>query len=204
MNQPLQRSIVGDLLWVLVAALMSGQPAVASAAERHMLTVVIRAGDAGVGNIALHIRDEAGTRDLAQGVTDRSGRVMFRNLEARAVRVVAEGVLPNNTRLFQRGADRSGIWLFLDSAQITLDLLVEPDGAIIPDPASMISPDTPVEAFPPRTAVVVATRAPASAVPQPIVQPVAASADTPPRWLPLGILVLAAVMLIAARSLGGR
>jgi hypothetical protein len=62
------------------------------------------------------------------------------------VRVAVSGSLADGTPLNQRGQDAHGIWLLLDAPLVQLDLRSERNGAIIPDPTTMISADAPIPA----------------------------------------------------------
>jgi hypothetical protein len=57
------------------------------------------------------------------------------------VRVAVEGQLRDGPRLFQLGDDAQGVRLALDlaAAPAVLDLRVERDGLVLPDPATMLT-----------------------------------------------------------------
>jgi hypothetical protein len=132
-------------------------------ASPHTLTVTLRDVDgAGIAGATITVRDEAGTHDLAHTTTDAQGSATLPNLTADVVRVAVSGTLADGTPLNQRGQDAHGIWLLLDAPLVQLDLRSERNGAIIPDPTTMISPDAPIPATPPAT-LEVATFAPTPA-----------------------------------------
>jgi hypothetical protein len=85
------------------------------------------------------VRDTAGERDFARTTTDAQGLATVAVLPINEVRVVVEGFLRDGTRLFQRGDDAAGIYVLLEAGSTRLDLRVDPDGAVIPDPATMVA-----------------------------------------------------------------
>jgi hypothetical protein len=120
-----------------------------AAASPHTLTVTLRDVDGtGIAGATITVRDEAGTLDLAHTTTDAQGRATLPDLTADVVRVAVSGTLTDGTPLNQRGQDAHGIWLLLDAPLVQLDLRSERNGAIIPDPTTMISADAPIPATP--------------------------------------------------------
>ena len=65
---------------------------------------------------------------------------MFVSLRVGEIRVAVEGQLANGTTLYLPGQDSAGIRLTLGAPPTRLDLRVEPDGLLRPDPATMIVP----------------------------------------------------------------
>jgi hypothetical protein len=136
----------GALIRVFLCALAL-LPVLALAASPHTLTVTLRDVDgAGIAGATITVRDEAGTLDLAHTTTDAQGSATLPNLTADVVRVAVSGSLADGTPLNQRGQDAHGIWLLLDAPLVQLDLRSERNGAIIPDPTTMISADAPIPA----------------------------------------------------------
>jgi hypothetical protein len=132
-------------------------PTLAQAQDAPALIISLRdAAGKGVAGAMILIRDVEGERDLALATTDAQGRATFEVLDANIVRVAVAGTLADGTPLVQRGLDARGIWLMLDGPQVQLDLRVEPNGAVIPDPATMIAPDLPIEVTPAESAVTLA------------------------------------------------
>jgi len=141
---------------------------VAAAAPPHTLTVTLRdVRGVGIAGATITVRDEAGSIDLAHTTTDSQGTATLPNLTAEIVRVAASGTLVDGTPLSQRGQDARGIWLLLDAPLVQLDLRSELNGAIIPNPTTMISNDVPIPATPDAPTSIITsmmTEAPSSAV----------------------------------------
>lgn len=116
------------------------------------ITVTLRdINDAGIPNAIIIIRDAQGQHEQARGQTDAQGNVSFSEPLATPLRIAVEGRLPHRIRLYQDGFDASGV--LIHELPVTLDLRVEPDGKVIPDPVTMLSQDTstadePVAALP--------------------------------------------------------
>ena len=94
-------------------------------------------------------------------------------------RLLVRGALADGTPFIQEGFDETGMILFVDGSSASVDLVVEPRGAVIFDPA-MITPDEPIAAYPtaielPGTAI--------AASPTPNMSPTAAPAAAEPRLL---------------------
>lgn len=133
----------------LLLALLLALPGLVQA--QGAVTLVVRLRDltsVGVVGAQITVRDAAGAHELARATTDQHGRTSIVLPELAAVRVAVAGVLPDGTPLVQRGQDSQGIWLMLDGPQVALDLRIEPDGAVVPDPATMIAPDVPLAVVP--------------------------------------------------------
>jgi len=171
---------------------------------------------------------EADGQVLAQAATDQSGTATFDRLPMSDVRVQLAGQLADGTalRLMPTDVDAGGIRVYLTNAD-QLTLIVEPDGTIILDPATMwaLEPGGPVTPtttlFPTaplapagdgglgeRTEPVRPTGAPAGIAappvptPQPLVAEPAAQGLT---WLPallLGVLLAALGGLLLRRGRG--
>jgi hypothetical protein len=107
-----------------------------------MLTVSLHdLANAPIVGATVIVRDASGTSELARAATDTHGIATFAALTQDQVRVAVTGALPDGTRLYQVGADATGILLLLASRSTTLDLRSERDGLVLPDPATMISRD---------------------------------------------------------------
>ena len=108
---------------------------------------------AGVDGATITIRDLAGRVALTRGTTDAYGMArMALSAPPNRVRVAADGHLSSGVSLFQRNPDADGMLLFLNGPAVHLDLRVEPDGAVILDPETMISADLPFTPDPLNTA----------------------------------------------------
>ena len=65
---------------------------------------------------------------------------MFANISVSQVRVRVLGTLASGAQLYQIGADAPGVAVFLGPPPTTLDLRVDSDGMVLPDPVTMIDP----------------------------------------------------------------
>lgn len=110
------------------------------AAHGHQLHVSIRdAGDQALAGITVIVRTEDG-QELARQSSDPDGVVSFADLPA-VVRVAVEGQARGGPQLYQLGDDALGVLLDLGQARALerLDLRVEHDGLVLPDPTTMIT-----------------------------------------------------------------
>lgn len=96
--------------------------------------------DAGVPNATIIIRDAQGRQEQARGQTDARGNVSFSEALSAPVRIAVEGRLLHGILLYQDGFDANGV--LIHELPVVLDLRVEPDGKVIPDPVTMITQDT--------------------------------------------------------------
>ena len=127
------------LALLLLLALL---PAIAAAQERITLVVSLRdVAGAGIPQARVIVRDSEGVKELAQVTTDSDGQAIVLDLPNRALRIAVVGSLLDGTPLHQTGQDALGVLLFPDGATTRLDLRSERDGAVIPDPVTMIAPD---------------------------------------------------------------
>lgn len=125
------------LIWLLVLGCLL-VPNVGFAQESPDLVVSLR-DEYGGGVVAdIVVRDATGRIEFARTGTDARGIATIAALPVSEVRVAAEGALPDGTPLFGRGEDALGVRVFLNAGSTRLDLRVDPDGAVVPDPATMI------------------------------------------------------------------
>lgn len=107
------------------------------------LTVIVRDADGmGVAGAAVTVVQTDGTV-LATGQTDARGVAVLTGTFSALIQVQVTGYLANGTPLQQVGGDAAGIPLLIDAAPTILDLRVEADGTVVPDPATMITQDGP-------------------------------------------------------------
>lgn len=132
-----RRTVIALLMALLFGAVL--QPLHTYAQDAADLVVsLLDENDSGVFATII-VRDTAGIRDLARTTTDAQGIATIATLPVSEVRVAIDGSLPNGTRLFQRGDDTQGIYLLLNAGSTRLDLRVDPDGAVAPDPRTMVA-----------------------------------------------------------------
>lgn len=93
--------------------------------------------------VVVTVRDPSGARDLAYTSTDAQGQALFAALPLSQVRLVCQGTLADGTPLAQRGDDAQGILVFLDAGATRIELRAEKDGAVLPDPATMVAASAP-------------------------------------------------------------
>jgi hypothetical protein len=95
----------------------------------------------GVVGATISVRDAADEQEIARTMTDAQGQAVFSTLRVADIRVVVHGQLSSGARLYLPGQDARGIRLTLGVPPTQLDLRVEPDGLIRPDPETMIVPE---------------------------------------------------------------
>jgi len=137
------RHLATYLCWLALIAFLAGAVLLLPgrvAAQAHALRVTLRdARGQGLAGITVRVRSEDG-QPLVQATTSVSGTVTFANLPT-VVRVAVEGQPRIGPGLYQLGDDVQGVRL--DLAQhgqlVTLDLRVDHDGLVLPDPATMLT-----------------------------------------------------------------
>lgn len=121
---------------VVIASLL---PSLVLAQDTVDLIVTIRdVADMGVANVQVTIRDRTGERDLVRGVTDVNGVAVIQKIIVSDIRIGLVGALSNGQSLLLRGDDAQGIRVFLGAGTTTVDLRVENDGTVIPDPSEIV------------------------------------------------------------------
>jgi hypothetical protein len=150
------------LLLLTMAAMTDPTPA-----SPATLVVLVRdvVGDPLPG-IAVIVSNRSDSAVLARATTSSEGQASFDSLPTQEVRVAVSGSLPTGVPLRLEGADARGIAAILGAPPVRLELRVEPDGQVRPDPATMIAPDVgvPVATVPPlpQGSTIVPTVAPPS------------------------------------------
>jgi hypothetical protein len=124
---------------LLAVAVFAMLPALALAQGYELRVSIHDASGQPLAGVALRVRDERGI-ELAHALTNATGTASFRDLPA-VVRVAVDGQPPNGPQLFQLGDDVSGVRMDLSQAigVPVLDLGVERDGLVLPDPRTMMS-----------------------------------------------------------------
>lgn len=168
-----------------------------------------------LAGVAVTVHDLSGSAVLARGTTDTAGSVSFDPLPAQDVRVAVAGALPTGVPLSQPGEDVRGVAVVLGAPPVYLDLRVETDGVVRPDPATMITPDVGVPAITPQEP----SSTPTAGEPAPTDHPVVLdSADTATTdqvvptsdsslfWMGLTLVIClcAAAIVLAALHVAGR
>ena len=188
-----------------------------AAAQANELRVSIHDADGQpVSGITVIVRSEGG-QELARQTTSMEGIATFAGLPV-VVRVAVEGQARGGPALFQLGDDARGVRLDFGQAgdAPNLDLRVERDGLVLPDPATMITREEGgpvVDETSPIPTAVLATPASLPTAPiasgLPVVineEPVARQSS--PAWVPwLTVLIIAfaaGVMLFIQRRRDAR
>jgi hypothetical protein len=134
----LLRTLLGCMVVLLVPASVWAQDSTPTTPD---LVVTVRdGGGAPLAGLTVQIRTGAETPILAQAVTTAQGQAMFANITVSQVRVRVLGTLASGAQLYQIGADAPGVAVFLGPPPTTLDLRVDSDGMVLPDPITMIDP----------------------------------------------------------------
>ena len=193
-------TILLSLLFVRLLATPEAPPA--------LLVTLRDAQDAPVAGATVLVLDRTATTTLGRTVTDATGGASFATLPAGEVRVQVSGRLADGTALRQVGADARGVLVILGAPEVRLELRVEPDGTVIPDPGTMIVPDLGIPLDLPTAALAVTAAPTLPALPIPTTVPPVVVEPTGAGWpwplLFAGGLVVAVLALIAARSLWRR
>ncbi|KAB8333768.1 hypothetical protein SD80_012000 [Scytonema tolypothrichoides VB-61278] len=127
-------------LWLSLGLLLVPGSALAQGFPPDLIVRIRDAGDAGIGGVTVIVRDQGSSREVGRATTDEEGRAEFVGIEEPAVRVLIQGQAAGIT-LYQPGEDAEGIRLSFDTRPAQLDLRVEADGMVLPDPETMIDPD---------------------------------------------------------------
>jgi hypothetical protein len=90
--------------------------------------------------LTVQIHAGADTPVLSETRTDAQGQALFATISVSQVRVRVLGTLASGAHLYQLGADAPGVAVFLGPPPTTLDLRVDSDGMVLPDPVTMIDP----------------------------------------------------------------
>jgi hypothetical protein len=193
------------LPWLVLLGLLA--PPHLSFAQGHALTVTLRDG-AGqpVPAITVLVRSPEGVV-LARQQTDAGGQARFTLLPA-TVLVQVSGQPRSGPPLYQVGNDAGGVQTQLDpsGAPTVLDLRVEPDGMVLPDPLTMIDLQEGgptvvgtgeyIPTLPLATPFVVPSM-PAGGVTEVVVEAEPAPVEPSPAWVPLVSLLIVIVAVLA-------
>ena len=128
--------------WIVVLGILGALLPLDAAAQGAALLVTLRdTSGAGVAGIAVVVRSEQGA-ELARQTTDAAGHATFGELPA-VVLIAVVGQPRRGLPLSQLGMDAAGVRMDLrqGAPPHVLDLRVEPDGLVLPDPATMLARD---------------------------------------------------------------
>jgi hypothetical protein len=213
------RQLLSFLVPALLITLLVSHTAMAQAMPPDLVVTLRDAQDKPLAGISVQVRANTNGPLLAQAVTGSSGTAEIAGLTVDRVVVVVSGSLPGGTRLVQPGQDARGIAVLLGPPPTRLDLRVDADGQVLPDPATMIDPipngptvatAAPVaepsgamivptsSTFVPRaTSVLAAATPPLAPPPAPVGAAVAApTSPAAPGWLGWGIVAIVLTGLV--------
>jgi hypothetical protein len=134
----LLRMVFGCMGVLLVPASVWAQDSTPTTPE--LIVTVRDGGGVPLAGLTVQIRAGADTPALAQVRTDTQGQAVFATISVSKVRVRVLGTLVSGAQLYQIGADAQGVAVFLGPPPTTLDLRVDSDGMVLPDPVTMIDP----------------------------------------------------------------
>jgi len=132
------RMLLGCIVVLLVPAAACAQDSTPTTPD--LIVTVRDVRGAPLAGLTVQIRAGADTPALAQVHTDAQGQAMFATITVSQVRVRLIGTLASGVQLYQIGADAQGIAVFLGPPPTALDLRVDSDGMVLPDPITMIDP----------------------------------------------------------------
>jgi len=132
------RVLVGCLALLAVPVVVCAQDSTPTAAD--LIVTVRDVRGAPLAGLTVQIRAGADAPMLNEARTDAQGQAMFANISVSQVRVRVLGTLASGAQLYQIGADAPGVAVFLGPPPTTLDLRVDVDGMVLPDPVTMIDP----------------------------------------------------------------
>lgn len=127
-------------LWLSLGLLLVPSAALAQGFPPDLIVRIRDANDTGIGGITVIVRDQASSREVGRTTTDGEGRAEFVGIEEPAVRVFIQGQAAG-IALYQPGEDAEGVRLSFETRPAQLDLRIEADGMVLPDPETMIDPD---------------------------------------------------------------
>jgi uncharacterized membrane protein YdcZ (DUF606 family) len=141
----MSRRLIPHFLGLLISFIVLLVPTAVCAQESTPTTpdLIVTVRDvrgAPLAGLTMQIRTGVDTPILAQAVSNAQGQVVFTTISVSQVRVRVLGTLASGAKLYQIGADAPGVAVFLGPPPTTLDLRVDADGMVLPDPVTMIDP----------------------------------------------------------------
>jgi hypothetical protein len=132
------RMLLGCMVLLAVPTAVCAQDSTSTIPD--LMVTVRDVRGAPLAGLTVQIRAGADTPILGQAVTNAYGQAVFATISVSQVRVRVIGPLASGAQLYQPGADAPGVALFLGPPPTTLDLRVDTDGMVLPDPVTMIDP----------------------------------------------------------------
>jgi hypothetical protein len=134
----LLRMVFGCMVVLLIPASVWPQDSTPTIPD--LIVTVRDMRGAPLAGLTVQIRAGVDTPVLSEARTDARGQAVFAMISVSQVHVRVTGVLASGPRLYQPGADSPGVAVFLGPPPTTLDLRVDSDGMVLPDPITMIDP----------------------------------------------------------------
>ncbi len=139
------RRLIHQLLGLLICFVVLAIPAAVAAQDGpptipELIVTVRDVNDRLLAGLTVQIRAGADTPVLSEARTNAQGQAVFATISVSQVRVHVTGTLASGAQLYQPGADAPGVAVFLGTPPTTLDLRVDADGMVLPDPTTMIDP----------------------------------------------------------------
>lgn len=194
---------------LLLTALWLHLPTPTGAQSPPALVVALRdqAGHAVVG-VTVLVRDQSGQRLLGEARTGLDGRATVEHVPVAEVRVAVRGEV-EGVSLVQRGDDATGLLVFLDAPTVTVELRVDKEGIVVPDPSMFVLEQALASSTAVPTAPLAATPATSTAMPPVIagVVPGASGGVSTPAPAPrggsgfLGLLLILGLLAAIVRVL---
>ena len=135
---PFLQVLFGCMVVLLVPTVVCAQDSTPTPAD--LIVTVRDVHGAPIPGLTVQIRAGADTPVLSEARTDAQGQAVFATISVSQVRVRVIGTLASGIPLYQPGVDAPGVALFLGPPPTTLDLRVDADGMVLPDPVTMIDP----------------------------------------------------------------
>lgn len=162
-------AVLRFFLTICTVPLLLAMPLVARAESGKFIVTLRDVQNKGV--VATIVVTDLAGKELARGQTSDDGVATFDTLAANTVKVRVTGQLNASVALQQLGQDADGIQFTLDAPGTQLNLRVDVDGTVLPDPETMWALESP-----PSTAVAVSIpEAPRAGSVPPALQPTARS-----------------------------
>src|SRR5205823_3769805 len=139
----MSRRLIHQLLGLLISFVVLAIPAAVASQDGpptipDLIVTVRDVNDRLLAGLTVQIRAGADTPVLSEARTNAQGQAVFANISVSQVRVRVIGTLASGAHLYQPGADARGVAVFLGPPPTTLDLRVDSDGMVLPDPVTMI------------------------------------------------------------------
>lgn len=152
-----------------------------------------------LAGVAVLAYDRGGTVLFARAMTDDTGVASFSMLPVGEARIVIRGHTPDGIELRQPGAEVTGVFLILTAPPTRLDLVVDADGMVRPDPATMIAPESDIPLVPSATAILTPTATTAALVAPTVTPelPVAEPSTSSFPWLGIALVTILLALLLA-------